>query len=120
MELVPPFAAITASTLLGTPSTRCWNIAAGTCFHSATRALMRSDTDIQAISLASQSAFQLIPKVFDRVEVRALCRPVKFFHTDLNKPFLYGPRFVHRGIVMLKWERALTKLLLQSCKDRIV
>ena len=36
----------------------------------------------------------------------ALCRPVKFFHTDLDKPFLYGPRFVHGGIVMLKQERA--------------
>ena len=23
------------------------------------------------------------------------------FHTDLDKPFLYGPRFVHGGIVML-------------------
>ena len=46
------------------------------------------------------------PNVFDGVEVRALCRPVNFFHTDLDKPFLYGPRFVHRGIVMLKQERA--------------
>jgi hypothetical protein len=36
MELVPPFAAITASTLLGKLSTRCWNIDAGTCFHLAT------------------------------------------------------------------------------------
>ena len=35
--------------------------------------------------------FQFILKVFSGVEVRALCRPVKFFHTDLNKPFLYGP-----------------------------
>jgi hypothetical protein len=42
-------------------------------------------------------AFQFIPKVFDGVEVRALCRPVKFLHTDLNKPFLYGHRFVHGG-----------------------
>ena len=40
MELVPPFAAITASTLLGRLSTRCWNIAAGTCIHSATRVLL--------------------------------------------------------------------------------
>ena len=45
MELVPPFAAITVSTLLGRLTTRCWNIAAGTCFHSATRALARSGTD---------------------------------------------------------------------------
>ena len=34
MELVPPFAALTASTLHGSLSIRCWNIAAGTCFHS--------------------------------------------------------------------------------------
>jgi hypothetical protein len=35
--------------------------------------------------------------------------PVKFFHTDLDKPFLYGPHIVHRGIVILKQERASTK-----------
>ena len=62
----------------------------------------------------------MIPKVFDGVEVRALCRPVKFFHTNLNKPFLYGPHFVHRGIVMLKPERAFPKLLPQSWKHRII
>ena len=67
-----------------------------------------------------QSAFQFIPKVFNVVVVRALCRPVKFFHTDLTKPFLYGPGFVHRGIVMLKQERAFPKLLPQSSKHRIV
>ena len=64
MELGPPFAAITASTLLGRHSSRCWNIAAGICIHSAIRALERA----------------FIPTVFDGVEVRALCRPVKFFH----------------------------------------
>ena len=42
-------------------------------------------------------AFKFIPKVFDGVEVRALCKPVKFFHTDLDKPFLFGPRFVQQG-----------------------
>ena len=51
-------------------------------------------------------AFQFIPKVYDVVEVRALCRPGKFFHTELDKPFLYGHCFVHGGIVMLKQERA--------------
>ena len=51
----------------------------------------------------SQSAFQFIPKVFDRVEVKALRRPIKFFHTKL---FLYGPCVVHRGIVLLKRQRA--------------
>ena len=64
----------------------------------------------------SQSAFQFITKVFDVVEVRVLCRPVKFFHTDLDKAFLYGTRFVHRGIVMLSQERAFPKLLQQSWK----
>jgi hypothetical protein len=32
-----------------------------------------------------QLAFQIILKVFHGVEVRALCRPVKFFHTDLRQ-----------------------------------
>ena len=68
----------------------------------------------------SQSAFQFIPNSLDGVEVRALCRPVKFFHTDLDKLFLYGPWFVHRGIVMLKQERAFPKLLPHSWKYRIV
>jgi hypothetical protein len=54
------------------------------------------------------------------VEVRALCRTVKFFHTHLDKPFLYGPRFVHDGaIVMLKQVKGLpqtaaTKLDVQN------
>ena len=52
-----------------------------------------------AIRPGSQSAFQFIPKVFDGIEARALCRPVKFFHADLDKPFLYRSCFVHRGIV---------------------
>ena len=42
-----------------------------------------------------QSAFQFIPKVFNGVEVRALCRSVTFFHNDLSKSFLYGSHFVH-------------------------
>jgi hypothetical protein len=35
-----------------------------------------------AISPGLQSAFQFFPKVLDGVEVRALCRLVKFFHTE--------------------------------------
>ena len=86
MELETPFAAITACSLLGRLSTRCWNIAAVTCFHSATRALVRSGTDVGQFGLA-RMAIQIIPKVFDGVQVRALCSPVKFFHTDLDKSF---------------------------------
>ena len=44
-------------------------------------------------------SFQFIPKVLDRVEVRALCRPVKFFQSKLGKLFLYGDGFVYRGHV---------------------
>ena len=43
------------------------------------------------------SAFQFIPKVFDGVEVRPLCRPVMFFYTDLDKAFL-GPPELHSGL----------------------
>ena len=115
MELVPPLAFVTASTLFreGFP------LDVGTLLRGLASiqpwALVRSGTDV-----GSQSAFQFIPKVFDGVEVRALCRPVKFFHTDLNKPFLYGPRFVHSGIVMLKQERAFPKMLPQSWMHRII
>jgi hypothetical protein len=36
------------------------------------------------------------------VEVRALCRPVKFFHADLDKPFLYG-KLVVEDIPLVVW-----------------
>lgn len=58
---------------------------------------MRSGTDIGRKGLAR------IPTVFDKVEVRALCGPVKFFHTELIEPCLYGPPIiVHWTTVMLK------------------
>ena len=71
------------------------------------------------IRSGSQSAFQFIPTVFDGVEFRVLCRPVKFFHTDLNKPLLYGPHFVHRGIVMLKQERAFSPNVIVCCSVKL-
>lgn len=45
----------------------------------------------------SQSAFQVITELLESIEVRALCRPVHFFHTKLGKTFLYPPGFMHRG-----------------------
>ena len=77
---------------------------------------MRSCTDVGRLGLA----FQFVPKVFDGVEVRVHCRLVKFFHTNLDESFLYGPCFVHRGFVLLKQERAFPKLLPQTWKHRIV
>ena len=93
-----------ASTLLGRLSTRCWNT--GDLVPFTHKSISEVRHRCWAIRPGSQSAFQLSPKVFDGVEVRALCRQVKFFHHDLDKPFLYRPRFVHRGTVMLKQERA--------------
>ena len=63
-------------------------------------------------------AFQFILKVFNGVEVMALCRPVKFFHTDLNKPFLYGPCFVHVGIVMETGKGTRLDPNAEKCRER--
>jgi hypothetical protein len=73
----------------------------------------------KSISVVGHCCWACIAE-FDRVEIRALCKLVKFFHTDLDKLFLYGPCFVHRGIVMLKPEKAFPKLLPQTWKHRMV
>jgi hypothetical protein len=51
------------------------------------------------------------------VKVRALCRPVKFFHTNLDKPFMYRPCFLHRGIVMLKQVRAFPQTVTTKLEE---
>jgi hypothetical protein len=58
-------------------------------------------------------------KVFDVVEVRALCRTVKLFHTNLDTTISVWTLVVHGGIVMLKQEKGFPKLLPQSWKHRI-
>ncbi|KAI4896752.1 hypothetical protein NFI96_020080, partial [Prochilodus magdalenae] len=45
----------------------------------------------------------------NRVEVRALCRPVEILNIKLIKPFIYGAGFVHGDTVMLEQERVLPK-----------
>jgi hypothetical protein len=81
MKLVPPFAAIAAYTLLCRLSTGCWNIAVGTCFHSATRALVRSGTDVWWLNLARSQRSNESQRCLMGVR-SGLCRPAKFFHTD--------------------------------------
>ena len=61
--------------------------------------------------------FKFISKIFYGVEFRALCRPVKFFHTNLDNPLMYDPRVVHGDIVMLKQEKAFPKHLQQRTKN---
>ncbi|MCJ8738048.1 hypothetical protein PDJAM_G00031240 [Pangasius djambal] len=78
-------------------STRCWSVAGG----------WRSGV---------QSVFQFIPKVFSGVEVRALCRTLEFFHSNLHTPCLHGARFVHRGVVMLEQDlQDLTMIIPIRC-----
>ena len=48
----PPFAAITAATILGRLSTRLWSVSGGISAHSATRELGRPGTGVQWIYLA--------------------------------------------------------------------
>jgi hypothetical protein len=97
-HLIPKsWALITASTFLRMLSTRCWNHCCGDLVPFSHKGISEVGHGCWTIRPGSQSAFQFIPKVFDGVEIKALCRPVKFFHTDLNKLFLYGPRFA--------WER---------------
>lgn len=49
-----------------------------------------------------QLVFRFMPKVSSRVEVMALFRPPKFFHSNTGKLCLYKAGFVHRGIDMLE------------------
>lgn len=57
----------------------------------------------------AQSALQFIPKtVFDGVDVKALCRPVKFNHTD--RQTISVRTSVHGGFDMLKQEKGLPPL----------
>ena len=47
--------------------------------------LVRSDTDVGRLDLDGSQRFNSSQKVFDGVELRTLCGPVKFFYTDLDK-----------------------------------
>lgn len=42
-----------------------------------------------------QSTFQFIPVVISRVEVRALCKPLEFFCSNLSKPCLHDLLCAH-------------------------
>lgn len=49
-----------------------------------------TDAALDAGSADSPSLFQFTPKVIDAIEVRALCKSVKYFHTPLSQPCLSG------------------------------
>jgi hypothetical protein len=77
-------------------------------FHFTPMVFVRSGTDVGLLGLARYRPSISSQWYFDGVAVRPLRRPVKFFHTDLDKPFLYGPCLVRGGIVM-KQEKAFPK-----------
>lgn len=64
--------------------------------HSATRAFVRSDTDVGRGELGCSRCLNASQKVFTGVEARALFRPLESFHSSLSRPRVPGPRFVHR------------------------
>ena len=80
-DVGPPFAAITASTLLGRLSTRFRSVFMGLLDHSS-RSICEVTHWCWSRRPGSQSAL-IHPKVFYGVEVRTLCRPVQFIHTRL-------------------------------------
>lgn len=70
----------------------------GIFFSLGKKAFVRSGTDVGPPGV--QGTFQFIAKVFSRVEVRPLCYPLKFLHTRLVKPCLYGVGFVHLNSIL--------------------
>lgn len=43
-------------------------------------------------------AVRFITTVFSRDDVRALCKTLNYFHSNLGISYLYGARLVHMGI----------------------
>lgn len=70
---------IICSTLLRRLSNRFWSVAVGMCVHSTVKALMR----FGIMGVRRPGGFN--QKKFSEVEVRALYRSVKFFHSKLGK-----------------------------------
>ncbi len=95
-------AAITASTPLRRLFTRVQNLAGRICSHSATRALVSSNTDVGVIRPGSQSALQFIPKVLD------------------GKMISLWSWLWAQELLVLKQERAKPRLLPQRWKQTVV
>lgn len=55
-----------------------------------------------ASDVGSVKAFHLIPKVCSGVKVRAQCRPIDLFHTNLGKPVLMELIFCAAALSFLK------------------
>jgi len=109
-----PFAAMTASTLLGKLSTRFRSVLMGIFNHSSRSALWG-----QTLML-DEKAWLAVSALIHPKSVLLGCRPVKFFHTKLTHSCLYGPCFVHWCSVKWEQEGAIPKLFPQSWEHEIV
>lgn len=63
------------------------------------RPLLRLSTTFYSVSMV-QSVFQFILKLFNWVEVRALCKTLEFFYFRFGKQCLYGLLLMHMDIVV--------------------
>lgn len=77
-----------------TPCTlRFWNLAAGNAAIQP-----QEHTEVRhwcwGIRSGSQLVYQFIRNLLDGVEVGALCRPLKFFHTNLEKHLFFSNVFL--------------------------
>ena len=79
---------------------------------------MRSGTDVGRLGLARSQRSNLSQRFFDGVEVRALCRPFKFFHTVRQTisvwTSLCAPGPCHAETVMGLPQTVATKLEVQN------
>ncbi len=98
MDLVPAFAAITASTLLGRLSTTFWSISVVIFSRLSSRAFVSSDTHVGREGLTRS----LCSSSSQKCLMALRSGPVKFFLIKLIQPCPYGPGFLHWGIVMLE------------------
>ena len=80
-----------------------WWFLRSTSKHSISHCTNACSVQVSFVKMQSE---QFIPKMFDGVEVRALCRPIKFFHTDWQTISVWATLYVG-GIVILKKGKGL-------------
>lgn len=69
---------------------------------------MRLITDVSVRRPGEQMAFQVIPKVYNGVKVRAMCRPLGFFNRKFDKLCFMEEQFVE-NMVRVLWSSDITK-----------
>ena len=86
-KLGPPFGAITSAMglLLRRLSTRFCYAVTGIDFHSSLKNLQQVESRSLASCSHSQSAFQLIRKMFNGIKIGPLDRPIQFFNSQSHQ-----------------------------------